>query len=80
MNTVQPCACGAFITADESNPGPGVAAHQRTPRHLAWRGVRYHQCAGVEGATCVVSIPIDRRLCHFCKGTLRLLAAKAAAA
>lgn len=80
MSSVEPCICGGFISVlDDDIPG-AVLSHNRTARHLRWRGVRYHQCAGVEGSTCAVSIPLDRRLCHFCKGTLRLLAQRAAAA
>jgi hypothetical protein len=78
--TIEPCVCGGFVTADPENPAEGVTAHQRTRRHRAWRGLRYQQCAGVEGVTCVVSVPLDRRLCHFCLGTLRLLNQRALAA
>lgn len=72
--------CGGFIAVPDGDIQAAVSLHQRTLRHLTWKGVRYHQCAGVDGATCVVTIPLDRRLCHYCRGTLRLLAQKAAAA
>lgn len=76
----EPCACGVPIVADDADPGPAVAYHNATRRHLEWRGVRYHQCAGVEDSPCGVSVPLHRRLCRFCIGTLRLLAQRAAAA
>lgn len=33
----RPCACGGIVTADPDAPGRGVAAHQFTGRHKAWR-------------------------------------------
>lgn len=33
----RPCACGGTVTADPARPAPGVAAHQFTSRHKAWR-------------------------------------------
>ena len=73
LRTVQ-CACGGWITADPRDPTDEVRRHQGGRQHIEWRGVRYHRCAGVEDATCMVSIPLERRLCRFCLGTLRLLA------
>lgn len=35
-----PCACGGYVTADPERPAPGVAAHQFTGRHKAWRSAR----------------------------------------
>lgn len=35
-----PCACGGDVTADPYAPARGVAAHQYTGRHKAWRSVR----------------------------------------
>lgn len=32
-----PCACGGDVTADPDAPSRGVAAHQFTGRHKAWR-------------------------------------------
>lgn len=32
-----PCACGGNVTADPDAPARGVAAHQFTGRHKAWR-------------------------------------------
>lgn len=33
----RPCACGGTVTADPNAPAKGVAAHQFTGRHKAWR-------------------------------------------
>ncbi len=33
----RPCACGGDVTADPLAPARGVAAHQFTGRHRAWR-------------------------------------------
>lgn len=33
----RPCVCGGTVTADPFRPAPGVAAHQFTSRHKAWR-------------------------------------------
>lgn len=33
----RPCVCGGTVTADPRRPAPGVAAHQFTSRHKAWR-------------------------------------------
>lgn len=35
-----PCACGGDVTADPNAPARGVAAHQFTGRHKAWRSVQ----------------------------------------
>lgn len=35
-----PCACGGDVTADPYAPSRGVAAHQFTGRHKAWRSVQ----------------------------------------
>lgn len=35
-----PCSCGGEVTADPSRPAYGVAAHQYTSRHRAWRAAR----------------------------------------
>lgn len=32
-----PCVCGGDVTADPYAPARGVAAHQFTGRHKAWR-------------------------------------------
>ena len=80
MSSVQPCMCGGFIAVPDGDVAAAVSLHNRTMRHMVWRGFRYQQCAGVEGTTCIVTIPLDRRLCHYCRGTLRLLAQRAAAA
>jgi hypothetical protein len=34
------CACGGFVIADPISPAKGVAAHQFTSRHRAWRANR----------------------------------------
>lgn len=31
------CVCGGVVTADPARPAPGVAAHQFSGRHKAWR-------------------------------------------
>lgn len=31
------CVCGGIVTADLDRPGPGVAAHNFSARHRAWR-------------------------------------------
>lgn len=33
----KPCACGGSVTADPQRPAQGVAAHNFSPRHRAWR-------------------------------------------
>lgn len=33
----RPCACGGTVRADPMAPANGVAAHQFTGRHRAWR-------------------------------------------
>ena len=33
----RPCVCGGAVTADRERPSLGVAAHQFTSRHIAWR-------------------------------------------
>lgn len=33
----RPCVCGGMVQADSRRPGPGVAAHNYTSRHKAWR-------------------------------------------
>lgn len=33
----KPCVCGGDVTADPLRPAPGVAAHNHTGRHKAWR-------------------------------------------
>lgn len=30
------CACGGYVWARPTDPGPSVAAHNRTPRHARW--------------------------------------------
>lgn len=37
MIRTERCVCGGSITADDSAPGLAVAAHNRSPRHEAWR-------------------------------------------
>lgn len=32
-----PCVCGGTVQADPDAPGRGVAAHNHTSRHKAWR-------------------------------------------
>ena len=34
------CACGGTVTADPQRPAQGVAAHNFSPRHRAWRANR----------------------------------------
>lgn len=33
----RPCVCGGIVQADPTAPGRGVAAHNHSPRHKAWR-------------------------------------------
>lgn len=76
----QRCACGDVITVADPTAArieSAVRRHNRSPRHELWRGVRYHQCAGV-GSPCIVSIPLDRDLCHYCTRTAALVARMAA--
>lgn len=35
-----PCACGGRVTADPAAPAKGVAQHNSTGRHKAWRAAR----------------------------------------
>lgn len=37
MTRTVPCACGATVTADPSDPMPGVASHNAGTAHRAWR-------------------------------------------
>jgi len=36
----RPCVCGGYVHADPVRPARGVAAHQYTGRHLAWRAAQ----------------------------------------
>lgn len=36
----QRCVCGGYVHADPAAPGKGVAAHNHTARHKAWRNWR----------------------------------------
>ena len=78
MTRVERCACGGEVRADPMDPTPGVERHNRTQQHRAWRGVQTKQCPGY-GSPCAVTIPVDRDLCYFCKGTRRLVERVAAA-
>lgn len=31
------CVCGGIIVANADSPGPAVLAHNRSPKHEAWR-------------------------------------------
>lgn len=33
----RPCVCGGYVHADPNTAGRGVAAHNHTSRHKAWR-------------------------------------------
>jgi len=74
------CACGLLIIVKdptEERIAAAVLRHNRSWAHQAWRGERYHRCAGV-GSPCVVTIPLDRDLCHYCTRTAALVARVAA--
>lgn len=76
----EPCACGGIIRAHRDHIPEAVAIHTTTAQHRAWRlGQTTKTCPGY-GSPCVVTIPKDRDLCHFCRGTRRLLAERATAA
>ncbi len=71
----EPCACGDVITIwdpTDSRIQAAMRRHVRNPMHQAWRGLRYHQCAGV-GSPCAVTIPMDRTLCFYCSRTVALI-------
>ena len=70
MTRTLPCRCGGLVTADPGAPTEGVREHNATWRHRTWRMLPYRQCEGVMGQTCIVSIPGDRHLCHWCRRTL----------
>ena len=36
----RPCVCGGLVRADPAAPAKGVAQHNASPRHRAWRGNR----------------------------------------
>lgn len=74
----EPCACGGVIEADPADPGPAVLLHTTTLRHRRWRNdMETRTCPGYM-SPCAVTIPADRDLCHFCKGTRRLVERRAA--
>ena len=69
----RPClACGGVVTADPSDPGPGVREHRASESHQAWlRGAR-----GICPGCRMVRIPAHRTRCHGCRRELeRRLAA-----
>jgi hypothetical protein len=39
----RPCACGGVVRADPAAPGRGVAQHNASPRHKAWRANRDYE-------------------------------------
>lgn len=70
MTIERPClGCGGTITADPALPAAVVREHQRSPRHRYWADGGRVRCA-----TCPVTIPATRRLCHFCRRTAEMAA------
>lgn len=76
------CACGDRITITDptvQRVESAMRRHVHSPMHQAWRGFRYHACAGVGGSTCIVTIPNDRTHCHYCRRTMELAGMSVAA-